>query len=275
MTFRSILFVPGSRSDRFGKAVASGVDAVCIDLEDAVSTSAKNEARVAALNYLSKPHEGAVGLRINGMRTIEGLKDCAALIESQARPVFVLLPKIKSADEIEQVKELLGEGSPPVWALIETPAALFKIDEIAIAVGADGGLMFGGADMSASFGSDMGWDALYFTRAAIIAASAAAGCQTMDVPWLNVLDIDGMAAETRRVKAMGFTGRAAIHPSHVAPINEIFTPSAAEIKSAQEKLAAYDAAGGVLLHEGSLVEKPVLAAARRVLAIRDHLSGKP
>jgi citrate lyase subunit beta/citryl-CoA lyase/(S)-citramalyl-CoA lyase len=152
---------------------------------------------------------------------------------------------------------------------METPEAFFALPEIARAAGETGGVMFGGADYSASIGSDMSFDALYAARAAIVAAAALAGCATMDVPYLDVRDEAGLRAETARVKAMGFTGRAAIHPAQIAAINEAFTPSADEISKAERIAAAYEAAaGGVALLEGKLIERPVLRAAARALAAK-------
>jgi len=268
--FRSFLFVPGDRPERFDKAATSGADAVCIDLEDAVSPPNKAAARKEALSYLSetRPHAAVVGVRANSLDTIEGLRDLIAIAESAATPAFVLIPKVRSAEPIAQVRALLKDRAAP-WALMETPEALQNAAALASGVGENGGIVFGGADFSTALGSDMSWDALYFARASLIAAAAPAGCQTLDVPYLNVRDIDGLVSETRRVKAMGFTGRSCIHPDQVGPINDIYTPTPDEIAKAEATIAAYERNDGrVLLHEGRLVEKPVLAAARRTLSRR-------
>lgn len=269
--FRSFLFVPGDRPDRFEKAANSGADAVCIDLEDAVSPPNKAVARREALAYLDRKSRRAVpvGIRVNSLERLEGFRDVVALAESGASPSFVLTPKVRTRHIVDQLRLTLGEGAPPLWALMETPESLRNIDTLAESIGEAGGVVFGGADFSAAIGSDMSWESLYFARAALIAGAADAGCQTLDVPYLNVRDIGGLIAETRRVNAMGFTGRSCIHPDQVAPINDIYTPSAEEIAKAEATLAAYESnKGRVVLHEGRLVEKPVLAAARRVLARR-------
>jgi len=268
MQFRSLLFVPGARPDRFDKAAASGADAVCIDLEDAVAASNKDHAQQAALEYLTNPPTGsAIGLRINALSEVNGLRDAVALYESNARPAFILLPKVLNPEPVKQMRQILGETDVPIWALMETPESLQTIGALAVTIGEKGGIMFGGADFSASIGSDMGWDALYHARASIVASAAAGGCQAMDVPYLNVNDIDGMIVETKRVKTMGFTGRACIHPSQVTAINNVFTPSAEQLAEAERTLAAYEESKGVMLLDGKLVEKPVLAAARRVVAL--------
>ena len=268
--YRSLLFVPGARPDRFDKAVAAGPDAVCIDLEDATAPDRKAEARAATLAYLARPQSGAaVGFRINGLTTIDGPRDLVAFADSAARPAFLMIPKTESPVEVEQVRATLGERCPPLWPLVETPAGVAALTAIAEAVGESGGVMFGGADYSATIGSDMGWDALYHARAAIVAATAQAGCGSMDVPYIDVKDDAGMRAETIRIRSMGFGGRACIHPSQVATINEIFSPSDEEVSKAERIAAAYEAAaGGVALLDGKLIEKPVLRAAERVLAAK-------
>ncbi len=267
MAFRSLLFVPGARADRFAKAAASGADAVCIDLEDAVAPHLKADAREAAIQYLADPDAGAaIGLRVNALDTELWRPDLDALVAAGVTPAFVMVPKASGTDDIETVRAALGEQCPPLWPLVETPEGLLEAPAIARAVGETGGVMFGGADYSASIGSDMGWDALAFARGAIVNAAAIAGCATMDVPYLDVKDEDGLDAETTRVKSMGFTGRACIHPAQVSAVNRIFTPSADEVSKAEKIAAAYNAAdGGVALLDGRLIEKPVLRAAQRIL----------
>ncbi|MEM9168839.1 MAG: HpcH/HpaI aldolase/citrate lyase family protein, partial [Pseudomonadota bacterium] len=106
-------------------------------------------------------------------------------------------------------------------------------------------------------------------RAAIVAGASVGGCQSMDVPYLDVKDDAGLRAETVRVKSMGFTGRACIHPAQVAAINEIFSPTEDELSKAERIARAYDeAGGGVALLDGKLVERPVLRAAQRTLAAK-------
>jgi len=268
--YRSFLFVPGDRPERFDKAAGSGADAVCIDLEDAVAPQNKAAARKETLAFLADARNGGadIGLRVNALESVEGLRDVVALLESDVRPAFALLPKVRGAAGVDQLRALLAGRTAP-WALMETPEALQGAPALCESLGEKSGVVFGGADLSAALGSDMSWDALYFARASLIAAAAPFGCQTLDVPYLNVRDIEGLSAETARVKALGFTGRSCIHPDQVAPINAVFTPSEEEVEKAQSVIDAYDANDGrVLLHEGRLVEKPVLAAARRTLARR-------
>ena len=265
--FRSLLFVPGSRSDRFEKAIASGADCVCIDLEDAVAPHQKDDARQASLDYLAKPPCGAVvGLRINGRNTHEFGADIRALAFGEATPAFIVIPKTVSDEDIVVIREMLGANCPPLWALVETPEGILNAADIARAVGPDGGVMFGGVDYASLVGSDMSWDALLFARSSIVNAAAIIGCATLDCPYLDTNDADGLESETRRVRSLGFTGRACIHPKQVLTVNSVFTPTIQEIEQAERICAAFEnAKSGAALLDGKLVEKPVLRSARRTL----------
>ncbi len=269
-SFRSLLFVPGARPDRFAKAVASGADAVCIDLEDAVAPKDKDAARKAALHFLASSHDAcAVGLRINALSTIEAFRDVIAFADSAAKPSFIMVPKTVSGGELYRLRSALADRCPPLWPLVEGPGALNALSDIAAAAAPAGGVMLGGVDYAAAIGAELVWDALWHVRASIVAATAAAGCASVDAPYLNVEDHAGLEAETRRVRAMGFGGRACIHPAQIEVINRMFTPSAAEISKAETIAAAFAAAdGGVTLVHGELVEKPVNAAAARILAAK-------
>ena len=159
-----------------------------------------------------------------------------------------------------------------MWSLVETPEAIANANSIAQAVGPTGGMLFGGVDYSAAIGSDRGWDALVFARGSLVNAAAIGQCQLLDVPYLDVADNEGMALETRRVRAMGFTGRACIHPKQVAVINEMFSPTSEEIDAAEKIVAAFDKAeGGAALLDGKLIEKPILISAARTLNAKTRL----
>lgn len=266
MTYRSLLFVPGSRPDRFGKALDAGADAVCIDLEDAVPPSGKTQARAEALAFVGEASRSvALGLRINSVRSADGLRDLVALIDSGARPDFLMVPKVAAGEDLALIAEALGSDAPPVWPVIESAEGLRRAWDICAAPGVAGAL-FGGADLSADLGSDMGWDALLLARGALVAAAARARIATLDVPHLDLKDPADLAASTTRAKALGFTGRSCIHPDQVAAVNTAFSPSSAEIERARRVVAAFDAAGGAAaLLDGKLIELPVIRAARRAL----------
>lgn len=270
--FRSLLFVPGNRPERFAKALAAGADAVCIDLEDAVPPEAKAAARETVMAWLAgRPADGpAVGVRFNGLSTLDGFKDVAAYGDAAGTADFIMIPKAGSGTELRQLVEALGVRAVPLWPIVESARGLERAFEIADAPLVEG-ILFGGADYSADVGCTLDWDALAYARGRLAAAAAAGGTdggvQLMDVPYLDVQDEAGLAASTARTLAMGFTGRACIHPSQVGPVNAVYTPTEAEIERAKALIAALaEAQGKAALFNGKLVEKPVILAAQRTLA---------
>ena len=262
--FRSLLFAPATRPERFAKAAASGADAVCLDLEDAVAPGDKGLARTAALNFLAaRPAGGpAIGLRLNGRGTPWFDDDLKAAARAGAD--FFMIPKAASAQDFAMLQRALGE-SRPFWPLIETPEALMRAWEIAAAP-AVAGVLFGAFDFSAEVGCDMSWEPLLFARGQIAAACARAGVQALDAPPAAIDDPDALRQETDRARRMGFTGRACIHPAQVAPVNGVYTPDAETVAQARRILAAFEAAaGGPALLDGKLIELPVARQARRIL----------
>lgn len=267
MTYRSLLFVPGARPDRFEKALGAGADVVCIDLEDGTPPHQKEEARAAAAAFRS---EGRAGVRINGVGTPEFEADCAAIRQAE-RCALIMVPKLESVEQVAIVRERLGPDHAPLWVVIESAEGLRHAWGIAAAEGVSG-VLFGGADYSVDIGSDMEWDALAFARGALVAACARAGVQLLDVPYLDIRDEAGLSASTLRVRAMGFTGRACIHPDQVAGVNAAFTPTEAQVAHARKVIETFEAAaGGPALLNGKLIDLPILRAANRILEnIRKH-----
>jgi citrate lyase subunit beta/citryl-CoA lyase/(S)-citramalyl-CoA lyase len=142
MAYRSLLFVPGSRPDRFDKAGGAGADAVCIDLEDAVAPDGKDAARSATVAAL----DGRFGVRVNALGSAEGAADLEGL--ARAVPVFVMIPKAASADDVAAVRTTT---SAPLWPIVESAEGLYAAWEIAAAPGVQG-VLFGGADYAADLG---------------------------------------------------------------------------------------------------------------------------
>jgi citrate lyase beta subunit len=265
---RSILFVPGHRPDRFAKALATGADAVVIDLEDAVPPGEKAAARQAVLARPAAPAGVALGVRMNPLPTPEGIADLAALLECAAPPDFLMLPKAEAAAEVSIVaRAFVRHTRPPqLVALIESAEGLAHAAAIAAVPGC-AALGFGGVDLSADLGCAVAWEPLLPHRAALVVAAARAGRALLDVPFLALDDEAGLAEETRRVQALGFTAKLAIHPRQVAVIQGVLTPTAEEVARARRIVAAMEQAeGGVCVVDGKMVDMPVLRAANRVLA---------
>lgn len=263
--FQSLLFVPGSRPERFDKALASGADIVVIDLEDAVGPADKGSARAAALDAMGDPR---LGIRINGVRTPHGLADLLALGDAAIRPQFIMVPMVESATELEIVRAAIGPDVA-LLPLIETVRGLREAPAVAAAPGV-AAIMLGGADFAGELGVEMGWDALYAARSAIVMACASARIASIDVPYLDLDNLDGLAADVARVKAMGFTAKSVVHPKHVPVVHQVMRPSAAEIAEAREAEAAYAAAGeSAVRFKGKMLEAPVMARYRRIIELEN------
>lgn len=269
---RCVLFVPGSRPERFAKALASGADQVAIDLEDAVGPADKDRARPAALAFLASPgrdaSDGECGLRINPPSTAEGARDLQALAESAVDPAFVMVPKAESVADIELVAAALGERTASIVPLVESPRGLLAAESIAAASPRVSALMFGGYDYAVALRGRPGWESFLAPRNRLAIVAAAAGIGFIDVPFLAIDDVVGLAAETDRVIALGATAKAAIHPAQVATIQSRFLPTGEELAWARRVVEALDArAGEAVAVDGKLVDRPIELAARRALAL--------
>ncbi len=269
---RSLLFFPADHPERFAKAVASGADAVCVDLEDAVAGAAKDAARDIALGrILGEPRRGTeVVLRINDVKSSIGRRDLDALATAGVAPDAVLLPKVADAEEVAWVGTLLGRVHPELRLipLVETARGLRAVEEIVAASDRIGGIMFGAIDLSVELGCAVDWDALLYARSRVVHAAALGSVGAIDAPAMDVADREGLAREAPAVRRLGFAGKAAIHPSQVAVIQEAFTPTEAEVAWAA-KVVELDVAsgGGAALSGGRLVDEVVVKAARRTLAL--------
>ena len=281
---RSLLFTPGSRPERFVKAAATAADGFIIDLEDAVGPADKAGARVAVMDWLRRregiSREGfLVCLRINSVFNDFGLRDLTAVAELAREgfaPDALLLPKVESAVEVELVARHLraagGAGANvALVALIESAAGLEEAARIARATPMLRALGFGGVDLAADLRASFSWEAMLAGRGRLVQAASMAGLGLLDVPYLEIDDDAGLTVECLRVRAMGFSGKLAIHPRQVDAINTAFTPTAAEIEFAQGVAAAYEAAaGGVCTYKGKMIDEPVMLSARRTLARATH-----
>ena len=267
----SVLFVPGSRPERTPKALACGADAVCIDLEDSVPALEKAQARTAALTQIRRAigsGERRLALRINGIATRAGLEDLLALADAEALPALLFVPMVESAAQIGIVAAVLGARTPGIVPLIETVKGLRAAHDIASAPGVVA-MMFGGGDFAAELGVELAWEPLLAARGAFILAAAAAGIAAIDVPFIALDDAEGLLAETRAAKRLGFSAKAAIHPAQVDVINSALRPTAEEIAEAEEAAKVFAAAGGAAVRfKDRMLEAPIMRRYQRILAMR-------
>ena len=264
--FRSVLFLPADNPRAVEKARGLDCDLAVLDLEDAVAPGRKAEARAAAVAAL-KTHPFAV--RINSLDTPWGADDLAALAGTGVR--LVVAPKVEDAATVADLSARLPENTR-LWAMIETPRALFDLYGLAASGGPLQALMLGVNDLAKALGTAPSPDRepLKPHLAAVVAAARAHGLLAIDGVFNRFQDVEGFAAEAAQARLYGFDGKSLIHPSQIAPCHSAFAPTAAEIAFARAVVAAFstpDAAGKGAIHVGGeMVERLHLDQARALLA---------
>lgn len=263
---RSALYLPASNGRAIAKARTLDCDIVILDLEDAVAPDAKGEARAQAVAAVQEGgfDSRELVVRINALSSPWGADDLAAL--QAARPDALLVPKVESPDDIAACGTTV-----PIWAMVETPRALLRLEAIAAADGL-AGLVMGTNDIAKDLGANPGPDRLLFLGflASTVAAARAYGLVALDGVYNAIDDLDGLAAECAQGVAFGFDGKTLIHPSQIAPCNAAFSPTDDEIAWARTVEQAFaepdNVAKGAIRVDGKMVERLHLAQARCVLA---------
>jgi (S)-citramalyl-CoA lyase len=274
---RSFIFTPGLKPEMFPKALASGTDIVCIELEDGIAPKDKAKARQKALALFKTPQadDGVERvLRINSMRERFGMEDVNAIISTKTPPPALMMPKVRTPDEVVLLDQLLTEAGhvTRLHVIIETNEGLEAAYDIAKCSDRIDALFFGGVDMAAELRCPNTFESLIYARSRVVHASASAGLDVLDVPYLDLDDLQGMKKEAERVRDLGFTGKGSIHPKQIAALNEVFTPSKEKISRARSVISEFEAADtGLVVIDGKLVEKPVLREMYRIVSIADSL----
>lgn len=274
---RSFIFVPGLRPDMFPKALASGVDIVCVELEDGIAPKDKTEARQKALALFAEPQadDGVERiLRINSMRERFGMEDVNAILAASTPPPALMMPKVHTPDEVVMLDQLLTEAQHEtrLHVIIETNEGLEAAHDIAHSSPRIDALFFGAVDMAPELRCENSWEPLLYARSRVVHAAASAGLDVIDVPHLDLDDMDGMRVAAEQAKSLGFSGKGAVHPKQIPALNEVFTPSAEKIARARRIIAEFEAADtGLVVIDGKLIEKPVLRDMHRIVAIADRM----
>lgn len=277
---RSILFVPGTRSDRFAKAFASGADAVVIDLEDAVEAGRKVEARRKVADWLTATStlRASRFIRVNAPGSPWFDDDVAWLAAVRAHIDAVVLPKAETAAAIERVAD--AAPSRRVVPLLETARGIAHAATILAARAEMPAVLFGAEDLTAELGIERTLDGeeLLVARSTVVLAAATIGADPIDAVWVDLAAPDGLRKDATRARALGFRGKMAIHPDQIAAINDVFSPSADEVAVARRIVEADDrarAAGeGAFRLDDRMVDAPVIARARLVLARAEALKDR-
>ena len=263
MTTRSLLFVPADRPDRIVKALASGADAVIVDLEDAVAPADKDAARNALAAWLQEHVAGPqIVVRVNGADSAWFAADLAVC----AAPAVgaVMLPKAGQPGDVEAVRGALPGKS--MIALIETAEGFDRMREIARAPGV-ARLAFGSIDFQLDLGIAGDGDALLYYRSRFVLESRLAQLPPpVDGVTTSITDAELVARDAQAARRLGFGAKLCIHPRQVDAVNRSFTPSAAEIGWARRVLdAARGANGAAVAVDGKMVDRPVLLRAEALL----------
>lgn len=266
---RSVLYMPGSNARALEKARGLDVDAVILDLEDAVPPEDKAAARGMVAEAVAAGGFGhrRVVVRVNGADTPWGAEDLAAAVAMA--PDAILLPKVESVETIRALAERLpGDGTTRIWAMMETPRGMLRALEIAEASPLMEAFVLGTndllKDLQASFRPDR--LALQAGLGECLLAARAAGLICLDGVYNAFKDEDGLRAECAQGRDMGFDGKTLIHPAQVPVTHEVFSPDAEAVSGAEAIVQAFEAAaGGVAVLNGRIVESLHVEAAERLL----------
>ena len=275
---RSFIFTPGLKPEMFPKAISSGADMVCIELEDGIAIKDKDEARkntFKALETLEVKSGVELVVRVNCQRTKFGLMDLEAVVSSKTNVKAIMLPKVKTPDEITFIDDMLTDCGldTDLHVIMETNEALESIYDIAHASKRIVALYFGGVDMAAELRVPNEYKNLIYARSRLVHAGASVGVDVIDVPYLDLENMDGMKKEAELVRDLGFTGKGSIHPKQINMLNEIFTPSKEEIIKAKKIVDQFNESDtGLVVIDGKLIEKPVLREMQRKILIADKIN---
>jgi citrate lyase subunit beta/citryl-CoA lyase len=277
---RSILFVPGNKERMLEKARSLPADAVILDLEDGVPPGEKGVARATVRQALE---DGAYGpqviLRVNALGT--------GLAEADLEEAFhlavdaVCLPKAEGAGDVERLASMLETmemerglptGAVEILLMVETALGVLAANDMARDSQRVRALCLGGEDLAKDLGAIRTREGkeLAHARAHLVIAARAAGAVAVDTIYADLNDFDGLLADARRARQLGYSGKLLIHPAQIAPVHNAFAPSRNEVEYARRVVEAFEASEargeGVIALEGQMIDAPVVARAREVLA---------
>jgi citrate lyase subunit beta/citryl-CoA lyase len=283
---RSVLYMPGSNARAIDKARTLPVDGVILDLEDAVAPEAKDEARKQVANAVKAGGFGSreVFIRVNAIDTPWHADDMAAA--AHAAPDAILVPKVGRVAQLERVGQRLLDMKvnlkTRVWAMIETPEAIFNINALAAEAHDSetrlAGFVMGTNDLAKETRARLvpGRQPMLSWLARCLLAAHAHGIDILDGVYNDLSDAPGFEAECRQGRDMGFDGKTLIHPNQIEPCNTAFSPSADEIAQARKTIAAFERPEnkdkGVVQIDGRMVERMHADMARRTVAIAEAIA---
>lgn len=288
MMKRTLLFVPGNNPGMLLNADIHGADGIILDLEDAVSTDQKDAARILVRNALKTlNYKGCnVIIRINPIGTDYWQSDLDEMIP--LKPYAILLPKTCEVSDVQTADEYISEiekkngieaGAVKIIPLIETALGLENSFAIARASKRVVGLFLGAEDLTADMRSirSKAGEEIFYSRQRIVSAARAAEVDAWDTPFTDVNDDDGLLYDAQFAKELGFSGKASISPRHVAGINTVFSPSAAEVEYAMRVIEVIEEAKaqgkGAISLNGKMIDAPIVNRAKNVLEMNRLIKG--
>lgn len=278
---RSLLFAPANSDRKVFKAFESTADGVILDLEDAVAVREKPAAREAATETLKAPAKKPAFVRVNATSTPFGFRDIMAVTGPNL--TGIVLPKVESAQDLHTVDWLMAQleaerGMAPnsceIMPIIETAKGLTALDRIAGAVARVRRLAFGAVDLALDMDFDLDDDDGAIAQARFLvsrASRAAALASPLDTAFVDIGDPARLRATATRARALGYSGKSCIHPSQIDIVNEVFSPSAEELRRAERIVVAFEEAEAkglaAIALDGQMIDYPVVDKARNVLAM--------
>lgn len=279
---RTMLYVPGNNAGMVKDAHIYRSDSVMFDLEDSVSLSEKDSARLLIYNALKTlDYEGIeTVVRINGLETPYGVDDIKAMVRAQ--PDIIRIPKADTAEDIRKVEALIEKeeklagikvGTIKLMAAIEGPLGVLNAYAIATASKRLIGLAIGAEDYVTSMKTKRspGGVEILFARSQIVTAARAAGIYALDTVYSDVNNEEGFIEEVKLIKQLGFDGKSVISPRQIGPVHKIYTPEQKEIDFALRVIEVIKEANkkgsGVIALDGKMVDKPIVERAQRVLTM--------
>lgn len=277
---RALLFMPGDDRRKIEKGAGLDVDSIIMDLEDGVALNNKIAARQSVASALREVNFGRTEklVRLNPAASELEAEDLQVTLS--AHPDGYVLPKVEAAWQVQEVSTSIEHaehehgwpiGRIRLLAIIETARAVVNLREIAGSDPRLDGLIFGAEDLAGDLGAIRTAEGheVFYARSAVVIHAKAFGLQAIDTPFVDLNNLDALAEQTRTALQMGYTGKLAIHPRQVEPIQQIFTPSAEEIRRAKRLIDAHaehqKAGTGVFELDGKMVDMPMVRAAETVL----------
>ncbi len=286
--FRSFLFAPGNHPRRVEKCLTLDADCVILDLEDAVAIAEKEATRETVVAALQTPRKSRGYVRVNAYDTGYCYGDLKAVV--CAGVDGIVLPKVESAAQLLSVNWLVSQleqerglpvGAIDLMPIIETGKGLAAVEEIAAADSRVKRLSFGAGDFTLDMAMrwSLGEVELDYARSRIVLASRAADLEApVDTVFIHIGQLDALRASTERVRTMGFQGKLCIHPEQIESVNSVFTPTEEALEQARVYIRAFEeaeAAGLASIQvDGYFIDYPIVAQARRTLAIGDAIAAR-